>query len=455
MFRKVLIANRGEIAVRVIRACREAGLATVAIYSEADRSCLHARLADEAVCVGAAPSSESYRHRANIISAALITGADAIHPGYGFLAENADFAEECAATGLKFIGPTPQVIRIMGDKAIARALMQEHRVPVIPGSEEVIQSEQDALRAADLVGYPLIVKAAAGGGGKGMRIVHTEEDLLPSVKRAQTEAASSFGNPDVYLEKYIEEPRHIEVQILADEHGTTLHLGERDCSVQTEGHQKMLEEAPAASLRPELREAITSTAVRAAASVGYQNAGTIEFLVDRSGHFYFLEMNTRIQVEHPVTEWITGIDLVAEQIRIAAGEPLRFRQDEVTFAGHAIECRITAEDPTRRTKDGQFVPSAGKITRAILPGGFGVRVDSHLYEGYMVPPYYDSLLCKLAVWAPDRPAAIARMDRALAETQIEGIRTTVGYHRRILHNAWFRRGEVYTNFIRRRMDDTD
>lgn len=450
MFRRVLIANRGEIAVRVIRACREAGIATVAVYSEADAGALHTRLADVAICIGAPPAVESYMHRANVISAALISRADAIHPGYGFLSENGDFAEECQASGLKFVGPPPNVIRAMGDKALARALMQEHGVPVIPGSEDVIQNEQDALRAADAVGYPLIVKAAAGGGGKGMRIVHADADLLPQLKLAQAEAASSFGRPEVYLEKYLEEPRHIEVQILADEHGSVLHLGERDCSIQTVRHQKLIEEAPAAGLSPEVRNSITAAAVRAAAAVGYQNAGTIEFLLDRDGAFYFLEMNTRIQVEHPATEAITGLDLVAEQLRIAAGEPLRVRQGEIGFRGHSIECRITAEDPHR-----DFVPSAGTITRAVLPGGPGVRVDTHIFDGYVVPPFYDSLLCKLVVWASDRPAAIARMNRALGEVSIEGIKTTVPFHRRVMRNGWFRRGAVSTNFIRRRMSEED
>jgi acetyl-CoA carboxylase biotin carboxylase subunit len=328
--------------------------------------------------------------------------------------------------------------------------MQEHGVPVIPGSEDIIQNEQDALRAADSVGYPLIVKAAAGGGGKGMRIVHSEADPLPQLKLAQAEAASSFGRPDVYLEKYLEEPRHIEVQVLADEHGHVLHLGERDCSIQTARHQKLIEEAPAAGLAPEVREAITAAAVHAAAAVGYQNAGTIEFLLDRGGEFYFLEMNTRIQVEHPATEAITGIDLVAEQLKIAAGEPLRLAQEEIRFQGHAIECRLTAEDPNR-----DFVPSAGTITHALLPGGLGVRVDTHIHDGYVVPPFYDSLLCKLIAWAPDRPAAIARMARALGEFSIEGIRTTLPSHRRVMRNGWFRRGAVSTNFIRRRMTDEE
>ncbi len=450
MFRKILIANRGEIAVRIIRACRELGIQTVTVYSQADRESLPVRIADQAVCVGPAPTSESYTRRANIISAAQITGAEAIHPGYGFLAENADFAEECQASGLKFIGPAPEVIRIMGDKALARGLMQDHGIPIIPGSDEVLQNELDALRGAESVGYPLMVKAAAGGGGRGMRIVHNEADLLAAVKLAQTEAASSFGSPDVYLEKYLEEPRHIEVQILADEHGTVLHVFERDCSLQTARHQKMLEEAPAQSLTPELRQAITGTAVRAATVVGYQNAGTIEFLLDRSGAFYFLEMNTRIQVEHPVTEMVTGVDLVAEQIRVAAGEPLRLRQEDLRMHGHVIECRITAEDSEKR-----FIPSAGTITQAVLPGGFGVRVDTHIYSGYTVPPYYDSLLCKLLAWGEDRHAAISRMARCLHEIRVEGIRTTIPFQRRVVQNGWFRRGEITTSFLRRRMSEDD
>ena len=445
MFRKVLIANRGEIAVRVIRACRELGISTVAVYSQADQDCLHTRMADEAVCVGPPPTRESYTNVANIISAALITGAEAIHPGYCFLAENASFAEACEACGLVFIGPPPNAIEQMGDKATARALMRRHGVPVVPGSGDILQNEQDSLRAAESVGYPLMIKATAGGGGKGMRVVHDESDLLTSIKMAQTEAAAAFGNPGVYLERFMQEPRHVEIQVMADGHGNVVHLGERDCSVQTERHQKMIEEAPCVALTPELRDAMGEAAVRAAQAVDYRGAGTIEFLLD-GREFYFMEMNTRIQVEHPVTEAVTGIDLVKEQIRVAAGESLSFRQRDVHIEGHAIEVRITAEDPDRN-----FTPSAGKITHLVLPGGFGVRVDTHVYAGYAVPPYYDSLLCKVIAWGRDRPEAIDRMARCLDEMQVEGVPTTLGFHRKLMRNEYFRRGEVATNFVRRRM----
>jgi acetyl-CoA carboxylase biotin carboxylase subunit len=445
VFRKILIANRGEIAVRIIRACRELNISTVAIYSQADETSLHVRLADEAVCVGPPPATESYAHLANVISAAIITGCDAVHPGYGFLAENASFAEACEACGIKFIGPAAAVIERMGDKAAARALMREAGVPVVPGTTGTLQNEQEAVRFAARIGYPLIVKAAAGGGGKGMRIVHTDEGLLDAVKIAQAEAAAAFGNPQVYLEKYVEEPRHIEFQILADEHGHIIHLGERDCSIQR-SHQKLVEEAPAAALTKAQRNKMGDFALKAARAAGYTNAGTIEFLLERGGSFYFLEMNTRIQVEHPVTEAITGMDLVRQQILIAAGEPLRLHQRDVETRGHAIECRINAEDAERN-----FAPSAGKIENVILPGGYGVRVDTHVYSGYTVPTYYDSLLAKLIVWGNDRGDAIARMSRCLEEFHVEGIRTTVPFHQRVMENAWFRRGEVYTNFVRRRM----
>jgi acetyl-CoA carboxylase biotin carboxylase subunit len=447
MFKKVLIANRGEIAVRVIRACRELGIATVAVYSQADQECLHTQIADEAVCVGPPPTRESYTNVANIISAALITGAEAIHPGYGFLSENASFAEACEACGLQFIGPHPDAIERMGDKATARALMRESGVPVVPGSGDVIQSEQDAFRAAEAVGYPLMVKATAGGGGKGMRVVHAEPELLSSLKMAQTEAAAAFGNPGVYLERYIPEPRHVEIQVMADHHGQVVHLGERDCSIQTMRHQKMVEESPCTALSPELRAAMGEAAVRAAQAVSYRGAGTIEFLLD-GDQFYFMEMNTRIQVEHPVTELVTGIDLVKEQIRVAAGEPLSFSQDDVKIQGHAIEVRLTAEDPERN-----FAPSAGKITQLMLPGGFGVRVDTHIYGGYTVPPYYDSLLAKLLVYGKTRQEAIDRMARCLEETRIEGIQTTLPFYRRLMQNEYYRRGELATNFVRRRMLD--
>jgi acetyl-CoA carboxylase, biotin carboxylase subunit len=445
VFKKILVANRGEIAIRIIRACREMNIGTVAVYSQADESCLHVRLADEAVCVGPAPARESYNHVANVISAAIITGCDAIHPGYGFLAENASFAEACEMCGIKFIGPQAAVIEKMGDKAEAREAMQAAGVPIVPGTQGVLQNDGDALKAAEEIGFPLIVKAAAGGGGKGMRVVHTEEDLLAAVKVAQTEAAAAFGSPEVYLEKYIEEPRHIEFQILADEHGHVIHLGERDCSIQKR-HQKLLEEAPSSVLTRSTRARMGELAVQAARAVGYSNAGTIEFLVDKQNNFYFMEMNTRIQVEHPVTEMVTSIDLVKQQILIAAGEPLRLQQEDVVLRGHAIECRVTAEDADRK-----FAPCAGPIENVMLPGGFGVRVDTHVYSGYHVPSYYDSLLAKLVVWGEDRREAIAKMSRALDEFKVEGIRTTIPFHERIMHNAWFRRGEVYTNFVRRRM----
>jgi acetyl-CoA carboxylase biotin carboxylase subunit len=445
LFKKILVANRGEIAVRIIRACREMGIQTVAIYSLADEACLHVRLADQAVCIGPPPTRESYTNVANVIMAATIEGCDAIHPGYGFLAENASFAEACEAVGLKFIGPSAQVIERMGHKAEAREAMREAGVPIIPGTAGVLQSDTEALRAAEEIGYPLIAKAAAGGGGKGMRIVQSEEELLPALRVAQAEAAAAFGSPELYLERYVEEPRHVEVQVLADEHGHVIHLGERDCSIQKR-HQKLLEESPSPGINASLRQRMGETAVRAAQAIGYQNAGTIEFLVDRDGHFYFMEMNTRIQVEHPVTESVTGIDLLKQQIRIAAGEPLRLRQEDIRMRGHAIECRVTAEDAERN-----FAPCAGRVENVILPGGFGVRVDTHLYPGYQIPSYYDSLIAKLIVWGDDRREAIARMSRALGEFQVEGIRTTIPFHERIMQNAWFRRGEVFTDFVTRRM----
>ncbi|HTE17671.1 MAG TPA: acetyl-CoA carboxylase biotin carboxylase subunit, partial [Armatimonadota bacterium] len=403
------------------------------------------RMAHEAVCVGPPPTRESYTNVANIISAALITGAEAIHPGYGFLAENSTFSEACDAHGLRFIGPLPHAIDSMGDKATARAIMHEHGVPIVPGSGDVLHGEQDAYRAAENVGYPLMVKATAGGGGKGMRVVHTEEELLSSVKMAQAEAAAAFGNPAVYLERYIQEPRHVEIQVMADHHGNVVHLGERDCSVQTPRHQKMVEEAPCIALTDSMRAAMGEAAVRAAQAVQYRGAGTIEFLLD-GDDFYFMEMNTRIQVEHPVTEVVTGIDLVKEQIRVASGEKLGFRQEDVRFRGHAIEVRLTAEDAEK-----DFTPSGGQITQLSLPGGFGVRVDTHIYAGYTVPPYYDSLLCKLIAWGRDRDEAVRRMTRCLDETEIHGIPTTLPFHRQLIRNEFYRRGEVTTNFIRRRM----
>ena len=375
----------------------------------------------------------------------MITGAEAIHPGYGFLAENAGFAEACEACGLTFIGPRPDAITRMGDKASARAIMTAGGVPVVPGTAETLQNEGDALEAAQTVGYPLMVKATAGGGGKGMRIVHSEDELLSSVKMAQTEAAAAFGNPAVYFERYIQDPRHIEIQVMADEHGSVCHLGERDCSIQTPRHQKMVEESPSIALTPALRDAMGQAAVRAARAVDYRGAGTIEFLLD-GDEFYFMEMNTRIQVEHPVTEAVTGIDLVKEQIRVAAGLPLSFKQSDIRMTGHAIEVRLTAEDPERK-----LAPSVGTITHLVLPGGFGTRVDTHIYAGYSVPPFYDSLLAKIIAWAPDREQAIARMARCLDETQVEGIQTTLPFHRRLMRDESFRSGDTSTNFVRRRM----
>jgi acetyl-CoA carboxylase biotin carboxylase subunit len=447
MFEKILIANRGEIAVRIIRACREMGIATVAVYSQADEHSLHVQLADEAICIGPPPMRESYLSIYNIIMAAKITGAEAIHPGYGALSERPDFAQICAECGLKFIGPPPEAIRLMGNKSEARRLMREAGVPVVPGTENCLQNDGEAFRFVQQYGYPVIIKAAAGGGGRGMRIVQNERELEQALRTAQQEAEASFGDGSLYLEKYLEEPRHIEVQILADEHGNIVHLGERDCSIQNARHQKMLEEAPSPALRDHVRERLYAAAIKAARAVGYQNAGTVEFLyVEREQQFYFIEMNTRIQVEHPVTEMITGLDLIKEQIRLAGGEKLGYRQRDIVFRGHAIECRITAEDPYN-----DFRPTSGRVEYCHFPGGPGVRVDTHLYPGYEVPSFYDPLLAKIVVWGRDRSEAIARMERALEELRIEGVRTTQPFHQAILGNAFFRRGEVYTNFVQRRM----
>lgn len=449
MFKKILIANRGEIAVRIIRACKEMKIATVAVYSQADANSLHVRLADEAVCVGPPPNKDSYLNMPNIISAAVITGADAIHPGYAYFSEQPSFAEACEACNLVFIGPDAPAIEKMGDKAKAREIMQHAGVPVIPGTKGTVQSEQEAYRVAQKMGYPLLIKAAAGGGGRGIRLVHNEEDLAKSLKLAKSEAESSFGNPEVYIEKYIEDPRHIEIQVLADKHGNCIHLGERECSIQTARHQKMVEESPSVAVNASLRHKMGEAAVRAAKAVGYSSAGTVEFLLDKDGNFYFMEMNTRVQVEHPVTEAVTGVDIVQEMIRIAAGEKLSISQKNVEFKGHSIECRITAEDP-----DNGFAPSAGKIKTLNLPGGPGVRVDTHIYAGYEVPPYYDPLLAKIIVWARDRNEAITRMSRALGEFEISGIKTNVDFHKKIMGNAFFRKGDISTNFLRRRMFGT-
>ncbi len=440
VFRKVLIANRGEIAVRVIAACRDLGIRTVAVYSEADREAMHVLLADEAVCVGPPPATESYLNIPNIISAAEVTGAEAIHPGYGFLSENADFAEICESCNIQFIGPPASVIRKMGDKVQARQLALEAGVPVIPGSEGIVEDEEQARKLARKLGYPVLLKAAAGGGGKGMRIVRGERELETAFRTAQVEAARAFGRPDLYMEKYLVEPRHIEVQVLADVHGNAVYLFERECSIQRR-HQKVIEEAPSPVLTPKLRQKVGEAALRLARAVGYVNAGTLEFLVDRDGHFYFIEMNTRIQVEHPVTEMVTGIDIVRQQIRVAAGEALPWSQADLQVRGHAIECRVCAEDPWT------FLPSAGTVTRFIAPQAFGVRVDTALYSPYTVPPYYDSLLAKVIAWGEDREEAITRMVRALTLFRVEGIPTNVPLHLRILEDEAFRRGRFSTQYL--------
>ncbi|MBD2186389.1 acetyl-CoA carboxylase biotin carboxylase subunit [Planktothrix sp. FACHB-1355] len=440
-FSKILIANRGEIALRILRTCEEMGISTVAVHSTIDCHALHVQLADEAVCIGEPPSSKSYLNIPNIIAAALTRNATAIHPGYGFLAENAKFAEICADHQIVFIGPSPAAIRAMGDKSTAKETMQRVGVPTVPGSDGLLSDEKEAMAIAAEIGYPVMIKATAGGGGRGMRLVREESEFLKLFHAAQGEAEAAFGNPGVYLEKFIERPRHIEFQILADSYGNVIHLGERDCSIQRR-HQKLLEEAPSPALSPELRDKMGMAAVMAAKSIDYVGAGTVEFLLDRSGNFYFMEMNTRIQVEHPVTEMITGLDLVAEQIRIAQGEKLSLTQNDVVLRGHSIECRINAEDP-----DLNFRPSPGRISGYLPPGGNGVRMDSHVYTDYEIPPYYDSLIGKLIVWAPDRQGAIERMKRALRECAITGLPTTIGFHQKILETQAFLRGEVYTNFV--------
>ncbi|MDA8442551.1 MAG: acetyl-CoA carboxylase biotin carboxylase subunit [Peptococcaceae bacterium] len=445
MFKKILVANRGEIALRIIRACQEMGIKTVAVYSEADRNSLHVREADEAFCIGPAPSAKSYLNIPNIISAAEVLGVDAIHPGYGFLAENAYFAEICETCNIKFIGPSARAIELMGDKATARKTMIGVGVPVVPGSEGVVSNQDEAIKVAESIGYPVMIKASAGGGGKGLRIAQSRNDLLQAMQTAMAEADAAFGNPEIYLEKYVDEPRHIEFQILADNYGNIVYLGERDCSLQRR-NQKLIEEAPSTAISEELRQIMGQEAIKAAKAANYTSAGTIEFLLDRQHKFYFIEMNTRIQVEHPVTELITGIDLIKEQIRLAAGEELGYTQADIKINGWAIECRINAENP-----DKNFMPSPGTITKYLPPGGLGVRIDSAAYAGYVIPPYYDSMVGKLIVWGRTREEAINRMKRALQEFQIEGIYTTIPFHLKVLNNAFFLRGEVYTNFIQRRI----
>ena len=442
MFKKILIANRGEIALRIIYACRELGIKTVAVYSEADEHSLHVRFADEDVCIGPARSADSYLNVPAVISAAEITGADAIHPGYGFLSESAYLAEVCEACHIKFIGPEPQVIRLMGDKARARRMMKKAGVPILPGSDGPIESEDKALKLAKEIGYPVIVKATAGGGGRGMRVVRAASELSHAVKTAQREAEAAFGVPDVYLEKYVESPRHIEFQILGDHHGAVVHLGERECSIQRR-HQKLVEESPSPALSEKMRRRMGSTVIDAAKAVQYTNAGTFEFLMDPNGRFYFMEANTRLQVEHAVTEMVTGIDIVKEQIRIAAGERLSFKQSEVTFTGHSIECRVNAEDPET------FVPSPGMIHVFSVPGGPGVRVDSLAHSDCLISPYYDSLIAKIIVHGRDRQEAIARMRRTLEMTVVEGIKTTIPLHLRIMNDPEFIAGRLSTSFMDR------
>lgn len=445
MFSKVLIANRGEIALRVIRACRELGIETVAIYSEADRDALHVWAADEAFCVGPGPSARSYLNIPNIISGAVLAGVDAIHPGYGYLSERAHFAEICETHGITFIGPSAEAIELMGDKVAAKKTVAAAGVPVIPGSLDPVWDPDEAVAIADEIGYPVMVKAAAGGGGKGMRIATSREELLRVLEPAKSEAQAAFGSDALYIERVIESPRHIEIQILGDQMGNVIHLGERECSLQRR-HQKVLEEAPSSAVDPQLRQKMGEAAVKAARAVNYTNAGTIEFLLDAEGNFYFLEMNTRIQVEHPVTEWVTGVDLVKEQIRIAAGEPLSLSQEDVRWRGHAIECRINAEDPERG-----FLPSPGRVTAYHEPGGFGIRVDSGIAAGSDVPPYYDPLVAKLIVHGKDRDEAIAKALSALEEFRIEGIATNITFHQELLRHPKFQAGELSTDFIERYM----
>lgn len=440
-FSKILIANRGEIALRILRTCEEMGIATVAVHSTVDKHALHVQLADEAVCIGPPTSSKSYLNIPNIISAALTRNAAAIHPGYGFLAENARFAEICADHQITFIGPSPAAMRAMGDKSTAKETMQRVKVPTVPGSVGLLADDREALAIAREIGYPVMIKATAGGGGRGMRLVREPSELPKLFSAAQGEADAAFGNPGVYLEKFIERPRHIEIQILADNYGNVIHLGERDCSIQRR-HQKLLEEAPSPALSQKLRDQMGHAAIAAAKSINYTGAGTVEFLLDKSGKFYFMEMNTRIQVEHTVTEMITGLDLIAEQIRIAQGEKLQIKQNQVILNGHAIECRINAEDPDRN-----FRPHPGRITGFLPPGGPGVRMDSHVYTDYEIPAYYDSLIGKLIVWGRDRPSAIRRMKRALRECAITGVPTTLSFHQKILDSPEFLSGEVYTNFV--------
>ncbi|RKD75632.1 biotin carboxylase /acetyl-CoA carboxylase carboxyltransferase subunit alpha [Sinobaca qinghaiensis] len=441
MFKRILVANRGEIAVRVIRACKEMGIETVAIYSEADREALHVMMADEAYCVGPYSSAESYLKKTNIISAALMTGSEAIHPGYGFLAENAEFAEICKDHDITFIGPSSEAINKMGAKSSARETMKSAGVPIVPGTEGLIEDEKKALKVANEIGYPVIVKASAGGGGKGMRVAGSEEELAKAISMAKQEAQTSFGDASVYLEKYIEEPRHVEIQVMADSKGNAVHFGERDCSIQRR-HQKLVEEAPSPALDQKTRKQMGDAAVKAAKAVDYCGAGTVEFLLDKHKNFYFMEMNTRIQVEHPVTEEVTNTDLIKEQISVAFGNPLSMKQRDIKVEGWAIECRINAENPMKK-----FMPSPGKIETYLPPGGFGVRVDSAVYPGYTITPHYDSMVAKVIVRGKTREEAIARMQRALSEFVVEGVYTTIPFHLRLLNHPAFKDGDFNTGFL--------
>ncbi|WP_273832936.1 acetyl-CoA carboxylase biotin carboxylase subunit [Guptibacillus sedimenti] len=439
--KKVLVANRGEIAVRIIRACEELGIETVAVYSQADKEALHVRLADEAYCIGPTASKDSYLNFTNIMSIATVTGVDAIHPGYGFLSENADFAELCRECNITFIGPSPEAISRMGTKDVARTTMKEAGVPIVPGSEGIVKDADEAVALANEMGYPVIIKATAGGGGKGIRIAKDENELVKGINITQQEASTAFGNPGVYIEKFIEDFRHVEIQVLADNHGNAIHLGERDCSIQRR-LQKLVEETPSPALDETIRKKMGDAAVRAAKAVQYSGAGTVEFIFEPTGNFYFMEMNTRIQVEHPVTEMVTGIDLIKEQIRAASDETLRYTQEDVTFKGWAIECRINAENP-----DKKFMPSPGKVDMYLPPGGFGVRVDSAVYPGYDILPFYDSMVAKLITYADTREEAIARMKRALGEFVVEGVKTTIPFHMRLMSHEKFVSGDFNTKFL--------
>ena len=441
MFHKILIANRGEIAIRIIRACREMGIETVAVYSEADRDALHAQLADEAICIGPAASKDSYLNMERILSATIASHAEAIHPGFGFLSENSKFVEMCQKCGVAFIGPSADLIQKMGNKSEARKTMIEAGIPVVPGTKEPVNEAQTALEKAREIGFPVMIKASSGGGGKGMRVSENEEDFIDNFNMAQSESVNAFADDTMYLERYVQRPRHLEVQIMADKFGNVVHLGERDCSIQRR-HQKMIEESPCCAISEELRQKMGETAVRAAKAVGYENAGTIEFLLDKSGEFFFMEMNTRIQVEHPVTEWVSGVDLIKEQIRVAAGMPLSVSQDEICIMGHAIECRINAEDAERH-----FMPCPGTIENMHIPGGNGVRVDTAVYNGYTIPPYYDSMIMKIIVHDRDRKSAIDKMISTLGELVIEGVKTNIDFQYEILNNEDFQAGDITTHFI--------